>query len=122
MFQSLEDQIEVYIQEDFNPSLAAQRFFASYGEEQISKRLGEMSKMQQSIENVLKQSVRSNYSSFLQANNQITQVGQEMSELKHLIENTRKLISVSLNYLKLPLIVLLFGRILMFFKRIYRLI
>lgn len=92
----MDDHIENYIDERFNPSVAAQKFFASYGENEIGKKLTDMGKLQQSIENILKQNVRDNYHTFLQVNDQIGQVGQEMSDLKHLIENTRKLINVSL--------------------------
>lgn len=92
---SLEDQIEIYTDEHFDASAAAQHFFASYGESEITKRLNDMSKLQQQIENVLKQNVRNKYTDFLLATEQINQVGQEMSELKALIDNTQKLIDVS---------------------------
>ncbi len=92
---SLEDQIELYIDDNFNAEAAAQHFFASYGESDISKKLNEMGNIQLSIETVLKQKVRTNYGMFLQANEQINQVGVEMADLKHLIENTQKLINVS---------------------------
>ena len=92
---SLEDQIEIYVDEHFDASAAAQHFFASYGETEITKRLNDMSKVQQQIESVLKQNVRNKYTDFLLATEQINQVGQEMSELKLLLDNTQKLIDVS---------------------------
>ncbi|RYH14111.1 hypothetical protein EON65_34155 [archaeon] len=52
-------------------------------------------KIQHSIEAVLKAHVKSNYPAFLEATEQIHQVGDEMASLKHLIENTQKLIVVS---------------------------
>jgi hypothetical protein len=88
----MEDNIENYMDDKFSPADSAQKFFASYGENEIAKKLNDMSKLQQSIENILKQNVRDNYLIFLQANDQIAHVGQEMADLKHLIENTRKLI------------------------------
>ncbi len=98
---SLEDQIELYIDENFSAEAAAQHFFASYGEAEITKKLNEMGNIQLSIETVLKQKVRSNYGMFLQANDQINQVGVEMADLKHLIENTQKLINVrTLSFIK----------------------
>jgi hypothetical protein len=95
----MDDQIENYIDDKFDPSAAAQRFFASYGENEISKKLADMSKLQHSIENILKRNVRDNYLTFLQANDQIAQVGQEMEDLKHLIENTKKLLNVKTFFL-----------------------
>ncbi len=91
---SLEDQIEIYTDEHFNASHAAQHFFTSYGESEISKKRADMTRIQQQIENVLKQNVRNKYTDFLIATEQINQVGNEMLELKHLIENTQKLIEV----------------------------
>lgn len=91
---SLEDQIERYTDESFSAESAAQHIFASYSETEIAKKLQDMGNMQASIETVLKQKVRSNYGMFLQANEQINQVGVEMADLKHLIENTQKLINV----------------------------
>lgn len=88
----MEDNLENYIDDKFSPAASAQKFFASYGENEIAKKLNDMTKLQQSIENILKQNVRDNYLIFLQANDQIAHVGQEMTDLKHLIENTRKLI------------------------------
>lgn len=92
---SLETQIEPYIAESFSAEEAAQNFFSVYGESDISKKLNEMSNIQQSIETVLRQKVRSNYGMFLLANEEINQVDEEMSDLKHLILNTQKLIDVS---------------------------
>eukprot|EP01031_Cornospumella_fuschlensis_P032622 gene32621-39440_t len=89
---SLDDQIEIYTDPHFNASTAAQRFFAQYGENEISKKLNDMGKIQHSIEAVLKAHVKSNYPAFLEATEQIHQVGDEMASLKHLIENTQKLI------------------------------
>jgi hypothetical protein len=54
-----------------------------------------MTTIQQSIETVLRQKVRANYGMFLVANDEINQVDEEMSDLKHLISNTQKLIDVS---------------------------
>jgi predicted secreted protein len=93
---TLEDQIEIYTDKNFNPSHSAQHFFASYGEAEIAKKRTDMTKLQQQIENVLKQNVRSKYTDFLVATEQINQVGQEMTDLKHLIDNTQKLLEVSL--------------------------
>lgn len=90
----MDDQISKYTDTKFNPSTEAQRFFAAYGEHEISRKLTDMSNLQQQIETVLKQTVKDNYLVFLQANDQIAQVGQEMQDLKHLIQNTRKLIQV----------------------------
>ena len=91
---SLEEQIAAFVDDDFSAQAAAQEFFALYGEADITKKLNEMKSIQVSIETVLKQKVRSNYGMFLQANDQINQVGVEMADLKHLIENTQKLIEV----------------------------
>jgi hypothetical protein len=96
IFNSVEDQIEIYSDEHFDASRTAQHFFTSYGESEISKKRNDMTKLQQSIENVLKVNVRNKYVDFLVATEQINQVGHEMSELKHLIENTQKLIEVFL--------------------------
>eukprot|EP00981_Chlorochromonas_danica_P010423 scaffold3227_cov188-Ochromonas_danica.AAC.9 len=93
MNADLEDKIELYTDEHFNASGAAQRFFAQYGEQEIVKKLNEMNKMQQDIEIVLKQNVKSNYPVFLEATESIKQVGDEMLTLKTLIENTQKLIN-----------------------------
>jgi hypothetical protein len=91
---SLDDQVELYTDEHFSASAAAQRFFAQYGEAEITKKLNDMGKIQQSIEDVLKQNVKENYPAFLEATEQIHHVGSEMSTLKHLIKNTQKLINV----------------------------
>ena len=58
---SLENQIAPFIEEDFNAEDAAQRFFALYGETEITRKLNEMNSIQQSIETILRQKVRSNY-------------------------------------------------------------
>lgn len=94
MFTNLEDQIEIYTDSTFDAKASAQRFFASYGEQEITKRLNDMSKIQQNIESVLKTSVKSQYQSFLQATEEITMVDQEMEDLKHLVSNTQKLMQV----------------------------
>ena len=92
--QQLEDQIEFYADDHFDPSHTAQHFFASFGEAEISKKRNDMTKIQLQIENVLKQNVRNKYTDFLIATEQINQVGNEMLELKQLIENTQKLVEV----------------------------
>ena len=91
---TLEDQIEIYTDSHFNASHTAQHFFTSFGETEIAKKRTDMTKLQQQIEGVLKQNVRNKYTDFLVATEQINQVGHEMMELKHLIENTQKLIEV----------------------------
>lgn len=91
---SLEEQIKRYTDENFSAEAESQQFFKSYGEADISRKLTEMSTIQQSIETVLRQKVRSNYNMFLLANDEINQVDEEMSDLKHLITNTQKLIDV----------------------------
>lgn len=91
---SLDDHIEYYTDPHFDASQSAQQIFASYGETEIAKKLNDMSKIQSSIETILKTNVKENYPTFLQATEQVNQVGQEMSELKILIENTKKLINV----------------------------
>lgn len=95
---SLESQIEPYTDENFSAEVEAQHFFKSYGEADITKKLNEMSTIQQSIEMVLRQKVRSNYGMFLVANDEINQVDEEMLDLKHLITNTQKLMDVSDHY------------------------
>lgn len=95
---SLDAQIKPYMDESFNAEVEAQHFFKSYGEADITKKLAEMSAIQQSIETVLRQKVRANYGMFLVANDEINQVDEEMSDLKHLINNTQKLIDVSSAY------------------------
>ncbi len=90
----LEDQIDLYAYEHFDPSATAQTIFATSSENEITKKLEDMSEIQRSIEKVLKETVKSNYSSFLYATEQINQVGLEMSELRQLITNTQKLITV----------------------------
>lgn len=92
---SIEDQIELYTDEHFDASHTAQHFFATFGEAEISKKRVDLTKIQQQIEQVLKKNVREKYTDFLVATEQINQVGNEMLELKHLIENTQKLIEVS---------------------------
>ena len=94
MFTSLDDQMEIYIDPHFNAKDSAQQFFAQHGEQEITKKLNDMSKIQQNIETVLKASVKSQYTSFLQATEEISMVGQEMDELKHLVANTQKLMQV----------------------------
>jgi hypothetical protein len=94
---SLEAQIEPYTAENFSAEVEAQHFFKSYGEADIGKKLNEMTTIQQSIETVLRQKVRANYGMFLVANDEINQVDEEMSDLKHLISNTQKLIDVSMH-------------------------
>ena len=92
---SLESQIEPYTVDTFSAEVQAQHFFQSYAEADITKKLNEMQSIQQSIETVLRQKVRANYGMFLLANDEINQVDEEMSDLKHLITNTQKLIDVS---------------------------
>ena len=92
---SLEAEIQPYTKDDFSAEIEAQHFFRSYGEADISKKLVEMSTIQQSIETVLRQKVRANYGMFLLANEEINLVDEEISDLKHLISNTQKLIDVS---------------------------
>ena len=97
MFHTLDEQIEIYTDPHFDAQASAQRFFASYGEQEIAKKLNDMSRIQQDVENILKSTVRNQYQSFLQATEQISMVDQEMEELKHLVANTQKLIQVSLS-------------------------
>jgi hypothetical protein len=97
---NLEDQIEDYIFEHFNASQSAQHIFASYTESDVTKKLNDMASVQQAIESVLKQEVKKNYATFLSATEQIQQVGQEMTEFRQLIQNTQKLIAVSVLLLK----------------------
>jgi hypothetical protein len=92
---SLDAQIKPYMDESFSAEAEAQHFFKSYGEAEITKKLNEMTTIQQSIETVLRQKVRANYGLFLLANDEINQVDEEMSDLKQLITNTQKLIDVS---------------------------
>ena len=92
---SLEAQIEPYTLDTFNAEVKAQHFFQTYAEVDITKKLNEMQNIQQSIETVLRQKVRTNYNMFLLANDEIGQVDEEMSDLKLLISNTQKLIDVS---------------------------
>jgi hypothetical protein len=93
---SLESQIEPYTDDSFSAEVEAQHFFKSFGEEAIAQKLNEMTSIQQNIEAVLRQKVRANYSMFLIANEEINQVDEEMSDLKHLITNTQKLMDVSI--------------------------
>lgn len=51
--------------------------------------------VQRSIEGILKEKVRNNYGMFLQATELIHKVGVEMADLKHIVDNTQKLINVS---------------------------
>jgi hypothetical protein len=53
-----------------------------------------MTAIQHNIEMILKKRVRDNYNLFLFANERICQVGKEMADIKHLIENTQKLLDV----------------------------
>ena len=106
---SLESQIEPYTDENFSAEVEAQHFFKSYGEADITKKLNEMSTIQQSIEMVLRQKVRSNYGMFLLANDEINQVDEEMLDLKHLITNTQKLMDVSNSVLDSCLLCLTFS-------------
>lgn len=94
----LEDQIEDYTFEHFNASQSAQHIFASFSESDVAKKLNEMAGVQQAIESVLKQEVKKNYAAFLSATEQIQQVGQEMTEFRQLIQNTQKLLGVSITF------------------------
>lgn len=49
---------------------------------------------QHRIETVLKEKVRDNYRLFLYVNERIEQVGNEVSEVKRLIQNTQQLFKV----------------------------
>lgn len=95
---SLEDQIDVFIDPKFDAESAARHFFASHSENELSRKLNEMSVVQSSVETVLKQKVRQNYKVFLHANDEITRVGKEMVDLNILIGHTQGLIeSISSN-------------------------
>ena len=94
MALTLEDQIEIFTDPRFNSELAAQHFFASNAENEIMRKLSEMTVIQGSIETVLKQKVRQNYKAFLHANEEIKQVGVEMKDLLKLIDNTEELVQV----------------------------
>mmetsp|Transcript_27058 Transcript_27058/g.61257 ORF Transcript_27058/g.61257 Transcript_27058/m.61257 type:complete len:179 (+) Transcript_27058:133-669(+) len=90
--RTLENQIIPYTDVSFDAKVQAKHFFALYGEADITKKLNEMSSIQQAIETLLRQKVRANYGMFLLANKEITHVDEEMSDLKSLIQNTQKLI------------------------------
>lgn len=106
---SLDAQIKPYVDENFSAEGEAQHFFKSYGETEITKKLNEMTAIQQSIETVLRQKVRANYGMFLVANDEINQVDEEMSDLKQLVVNTQKLIEVRNSISVLTLQVILTG-------------
>lgn len=89
---TLDDKIEIFTDTRFSAEAAAQHFFATYGEAEVTKKLTEMSGLQGEIEKVLKQKVRQNYGLFMHANEEISRIGMEMQELQGLVDNTRKLI------------------------------
>ena len=55
---SIEDQIDTFIDPDFNAEEAARQFFASNTENELSRKLNEMTGIQTSVEAILKQKVR----------------------------------------------------------------
>ena len=89
---SLDDKIEVFTDERFSSDAAARHFFASYGEAEVTRKLGELSGLQGEIEKVLKQKVRQNYGLFMSANEEIGKISSEMTELRKLIDSTSGLI------------------------------
>ena len=89
---SIEDQIDTFIDPDFNAEEAARHFFASNTENELSRKLNEMTGIQTSVEAILKQKVRQNYKIFLHANDEISRVGKEMVDLNLLIGHTQGLI------------------------------
>jgi Vps51/Vps67 len=88
----LEDQIDTFIDPDFNVEAAARHFFATNSENELSRKLNEMATIQSSVETVLKQKVRQNYKVFLHANDEIARVGKDMVDLNMLIGHTQGLI------------------------------
>ena len=91
---TLDDKIEIFTDGRFSAEAAAQHFFATYGEAEVTRKLGEMSGLQSEIEKVLKQKVRQNYGMFVHANDEISRIGAEMAELRTLIDGTHALIQV----------------------------
>ena len=89
---SIEDQIDTFIDPDFNAEEAARHFFASNTENELSRKLNEMTGIQTSVEAILKRKVRQNYKIFLHANDEISRVGKEMVDLNLLIGHTQGLI------------------------------
>ena len=89
---SLEDQINNFLDPDFNVEASARHFFATNSENELSRKLNEMANVQSSVEAVLKQKVRQNYKVFLHANDEISRVGKDMVDLNLLIGHTQGLI------------------------------
>lgn len=89
---SLEDQINTFLDPDFNVEASARHFFATNSENELSRKLNEMANVQSSVEAVLKQKVRQNYKVFLHANDEISRVGKDMVDLNLLIGHTQGLI------------------------------
>lgn len=89
---SRDEEIEIYTENKFSPEAAAQNFFASYSEAEISKRLNDLSMLQSSIEDILKEKVRQNYQVFLQANYEVDSLGKDVDELNNLVKSNQHLV------------------------------
>jgi hypothetical protein len=90
----LEDQIEIFTEKSFNPEVAAQHFFSSNSEQDVSRKLNDMTVLHESIETVLKERVQQNYKVFLHANDEIKKIGLEMLELGELVDRTQDFLKV----------------------------
>lgn len=91
-YHELDSQIKFYCDRLYNPLTTAQNFFASSSENEVARKLNEMSKTKLNVESVLREKVRDNYMLFLQANMQIGRVGIDMADLQDLVDNTQELI------------------------------
>lgn len=88
----LEEQINTFIDPEFNAEASARHFFATNSENELARKLNEMAAVQSSVEGILKQKVRQNYRVFLHANDEIARVGKDMVDLNQLIGHTQGLI------------------------------
>lgn len=110
MAQHEDETVAIYSASNFSPELAAKIFFSEHSEGEVTNKLHELANLQVGIfpwvfigidnslkgqiELILRQKVRENYSLFMYANHEINRVGVDMNDLKHLIEDTKKILQV----------------------------
>eukprot|EP00603_Paraphysomonas_imperforata_P004474 CAMPEP_0114420236 /NCGR_PEP_ID=MMETSP0103-20121206/4451_1 /TAXON_ID=37642 ORGANISM="Paraphysomonas imperforata, Strain PA2" /NCGR_SAMPLE_ID=MMETSP0103 /ASSEMBLY_ACC=CAM_ASM_000201 /LENGTH=763 /DNA_ID=CAMNT_0001588705 /DNA_START=97 /DNA_END=2388 /DNA_ORIENTATION=+ len=89
---TLDEQVVLYSNNSFDAEAAARNFFSDHSENEVHQKLNELANLQNQIETSLRQKVRDNYSLFMFANDEINRVGEEMSDLKHLLTSTKKML------------------------------
>ena len=92
MSATLGEQVTLYSNSGFNAEVAARNFFSEHSENEVHQKLNELANLQNQIETSLRQKVRDNYGLFMYANDEINRVGEEMSDLKHLLTSTKKML------------------------------